>query len=73
VQERVTQCTALAIRDTLVRFERLPLVVRLADMPPQLAGAPIRVAIGDVDLFDCSVECRFAGLAEPAESSPPPT
>ncbi|HTL75661.1 MAG TPA: RNB domain-containing ribonuclease [Casimicrobiaceae bacterium] len=73
VQERVTQCTALAIRDTLVRFERLPLVVRLADMPPQPAGAPIRVAIGDVDLFDCSVECRFAGLAEPAESSPPPT
>ena len=35
VQENVTETTATVIRDNLVRFDRLPLVQRLADLPPQ--------------------------------------
>ena len=52
------------IRDNLVRFDRLPLVVRLADLPP-LAGrsAPVRVAIGRIDLLAATLECRYAGPA----------
>ena len=33
LQEGVTETTATVIRENLVRFDRLPLVVRLADMP----------------------------------------
>ena len=33
LQEGVTETTATVIRDNLVRFDRLPLVVRLADLP----------------------------------------
>jgi exoribonuclease-2 len=75
LQERVTETTGSVIRDTLVRFDRLPLVVRLADRPAQAAGTPVRVGIGAVDLFECTLECRFAGLAEPAAaaSAPSPT
>ena len=64
VQEDAAQCTARVIRDTLVRFDRLPLVVRLPDMPQQPPDTPVRVAVGNVDLFDCTVECRFAGLGQ---------
>jgi exoribonuclease-2 len=63
LQEKVAQCNARVIRDTLVRFDRLPLVVRLHDMPAQPADTPVRVAIGRVDLFDSTLECRYAGLA----------
>jgi len=63
IQERATECTASVIRDTLVRFDRLPLILRLPDMP---AGAPdvrVRVAIGRIDLLEATLECRYAGAA----------
>jgi exoribonuclease-2 len=63
LQERVEECTASVIRDTLVRFDRLPLVVRLPDMPASPTDTRVRVAIGRIDLLDCTLECRYAGLA----------
>lgn len=63
LQERATECTARVIRDTLVRFDRLPIVVRLPDMPAAVPDTAVRVAIGRIDLFECSLECRYAGLA----------
>ena len=69
LQERVSQCAARVIRDTLVRFDRLPLVVRLPDMPAQPPETPVRIAIGNVDLFDCTLECRFAGLVDAPETA----
>ena len=61
LQEQVTECPASVIRDTLVRFERLPLVVRLADMPASAPETRVRVAIGRIDLLECTLECRYAG------------
>jgi len=51
------------IRETLVRFERLPLVMRLPDMPASSPDTRVRVAIGRIDLLDCTLECRYAGIA----------
>jgi exoribonuclease-2 len=62
LQERASQCMASVIRETLVRFERLPLVIRLPDMPASAPDTPVRVAIGRIDLLDCTLECRYAGL-----------
>jgi len=61
MQERVTECAATVIRENLVRFDALPLVVRLADMPVSAPGAGIRVAIARIDLLDVTLECRYAG------------
>src|SRR6478672_2806979 len=61
LQENVTECAATIIRDNLVRFDSLPLVVRLPDLPAGAAGAAVRVAIGRMDLLDATLECRYAG------------
>ena len=63
LQEDIHECTASIIRDTLVRFEALPLVLRLPDMPAGQPDARVRVAIGRIDLLEATLECRYAGAA----------
>jgi len=62
LQEEVTETTASVIRENLVRFDHLPLIQRLADLPPQPPDTPVRVAIGRIDLLNATLECRFAGV-----------
>jgi exoribonuclease-2 len=62
LQERVIEAPARVMRDTLVRFERLPLVVRLPDLPPLAPDTPVRVVVGAIDLLAETLECRYAGL-----------
>jgi exoribonuclease-2 len=66
LQDNVTETTANVIRDNLVRFERLPLVIRLADLPVLAPDTRVRVAIVRVDLLAATLECRYAGTVEPA-------
>ena len=61
LQEAVTECTATVMRENLVRFDALPLIVRLPDMPGSAPETRVRVAIGRVDLLDVTFECRYAG------------
>jgi exoribonuclease-2 len=64
LQENVTETTATVIRENLVRFDRLPLVQRLADLPPQAPGTVARIGIGRVDLLHGTLECRNLGTVE---------
>ncbi len=61
LQEGVTETTATVIREGVVRFDHLPLVVRLPEMPVQAPEARVRVAIGRIDLIAATLECRYAG------------
>jgi len=63
LQEGVTETGAAVIREQLVRLDRLPLVLRLPDLPKLPSDAPIRVAVGRIDLLSATLECRYAGLA----------
>jgi exoribonuclease-2 len=63
LQEAITEIPARVIRDNLVRFERVPLVHRLADLPPSPPDTPVTVAITRVDLLGAVLECRVAGAA----------
>ena len=63
LQERAVEMTATVLRESLVRFDRLPLVVRLPDLPAQAPESRVRVAIGRIDLLLATLECRFAGQA----------
>ncbi len=69
LQEGVTETTASVIRENLVRFDRLPLVVRLPDMPALAADTSVRVAIGRIDLLTATFESRYVG--EVAPGGPP--
>ncbi|MBU6483995.1 MAG: RNB domain-containing ribonuclease [Betaproteobacteria bacterium] len=63
LQEGVGECTATVVRDNLVRFDRLPIVVRLPEMPAAAPDTKLRVAILRVDLLQPGMECRYAGPA----------
>lgn len=73
LQEGITECTATVIRDTLVRFDGLPLVLRLADATG-VPGSRLRVAVLRVDLLQAVIECRSLGpVAGPAAAVAPMT
>jgi exoribonuclease-2 len=61
-QEKPGEATASIVRDNLVRFDALPLYVRVADLPAG-AGPRVRLAVGTVDLLAATVEVRYAGVA----------
>lgn len=63
LQEGVTQTTATVLRDNLVRFDALPLVTRVADLPALPVDARVRLAIERVDLLAATFEAHYAGLA----------
>jgi exoribonuclease-2 len=63
LQEGVTEVAAGVIRENLVRFARLPIVMRIADMPFLPPDTPVRIAIGRIDLLAATLECRYAGPA----------
>jgi exoribonuclease-2 len=66
LQEGVSETTARVMRENLVRFEQLPLMTRVADLPPQPPDTTVRIAIGRIDLLAATFECRFAGRLEAA-------
>jgi exoribonuclease II len=63
IQEGRTEADASVVRDNLVRFDALPLYVRVPDLPTLAPGARVRVALGRIDLLAATLESRFAGQA----------
>ncbi len=61
VQERIESAPATVLREELVRIEGLPLVCRTIGLPPSSPGDRVRVAFGEVDLWEPAVLCRYAG------------
>ena len=58
-QENITKLTAHVIRENLVRFDRLPMVQRIHDMPNQPAGMQVILSVVEVDLFEPALHMRF--------------
>jgi exoribonuclease-2 len=64
-QEKVTEVQALVLRENLVRFERLPLVVRVPSLPELEPGARVRLAIEALDFIERRVDCMWRGQISP--------
>ena len=60
-QEGIDASPATVVREELVRIEGLPLVCRALGLPPLGPGERVRVAFGEVDLWEANVTCRYAG------------
>jgi exoribonuclease-2 len=63
IQEKVSETTATVIRENLVRFDALPLVLRVADLPSLASETRVRLLIGRIDLLEATLEARYGGLA----------
>ncbi len=58
-QEGIEKLTARVIRENLVRFDRLPIVQRVNDMPSQAPGMQVILAVAEIDLFEPALHLRF--------------
>jgi exoribonuclease-2 len=63
LQEGVQVARAEVLRDNLVKFERLPLYVKVASLPALPPGSRVEIAITAVDLVDAELHCRFERVA----------
>jgi len=63
IQENVSEATATVLRENLVRFDALPLVLRVADLPALAPDNRVRLIIGRIDLLQATLEARYAGPA----------
>ncbi len=70
-QEGIEKLTARVIRENLVRFDRLPIVQRIADMPNQAPGVQVVLAVAEVDLFEPALHLRYVeSVAAAADATP---
>ncbi|MBE0612388.1 MAG: RNB domain-containing ribonuclease [Burkholderiales bacterium] len=64
LQERVTLSKAQVLRDNLVKFEGIPLYVRVPSLPDLEVGSRVLLEIEGIDLFDNAVKARYKGPVE---------
>ena len=58
-QEAISEVTATVIKENLVRFDTLPLVVRVPSLPETPAGTQVTLGLSEIDLLEMSVVCQF--------------
>jgi exoribonuclease II len=67
-QQSETTPSARVLRESLVRFERLPLVLRVPSLPTLDRGTRVRLSIEKIDLLDAECNARYLELL-PVEGS----
>jgi exoribonuclease-2 len=61
-QEGVTECVAQVLKENIVRFETIPLVMKATGMPTLERGARVRLAISAIDLLAAEAQATFVEL-----------
>ncbi|WP_159991278.1 ribonuclease catalytic domain-containing protein [Pelistega ratti] len=61
-QNHIQRTTATVIRDTIIRFDHLPLTTSLLDLPELEKGTPIEIDILGIDLYQLTVSCRLVAI-----------
>ncbi|MCC7483749.1 MAG: RNB domain-containing ribonuclease [Burkholderiales bacterium] len=69
-QEGVETAPATVMRESLVRLDDIPLVLRVPSLPALEPGVAVRIAISRVDLIDLTAHGEFAGVRNQAEAAP---
>jgi exoribonuclease-2 len=58
-QEGRTTLTATVIRENLLRFDELPLVLRVPSLPDLPADAVVELAISEIDMLELTLHCEY--------------
>lgn len=72
-QEKIETLDASVLRESLIRVETLPLVLRVPSLPQLDAGARVRVRINRIDYLELECACKYeATLDSPAAAGATP-
>jgi exoribonuclease-2 len=59
IQENAQTVAATVIRESLARFDELPLIVRVPSLPPLDPGSRVELAVAGIDLLELALHCEF--------------
>src|SRR6185295_5103519 len=59
VQENAQSVTATVIRESLARFDELPLVARVPSLPALAPGTRVELAVSGMDFLELTLHCEF--------------
>jgi exoribonuclease-2 len=71
-QENAKTADAVVLKDEVLRLVEIPLIVRLAGMPPVARGAQVKLDIVRWDELDLTLEARLLEVAAPAAGDAAP-
>jgi exoribonuclease II len=69
-QENVQTATATVIRESLARFDDLPLVARVPSLPALAPGTRVELAVSALDLLELTFHCEFRRQLDPEAAAP---
>ncbi len=69
LQEERRTVAATVVRESLARFDELPLVARVPSLPALEPGSRVELAVADVDLLELTLRCEFRRQLTP-EAAP---
>jgi len=69
IQENAAAVTATVIRESLARFDELPLVARVPSLPPLDAGSRVELAVIGIDLLELALQCEFRRRLAPEDAA----
>jgi exoribonuclease-2 len=61
-QEGATQATAQVLKENIVRFDTIPLVIKASGMPTLERGTHVRLAVSEIDLLAAEAKVSFVEL-----------
>ncbi|MGQ5522624.1 ribonuclease catalytic domain-containing protein [Chitinimonas sp. PSY-7] len=64
-QEGINDIGATVIKENLVRFDGLPLMLKIAGLPDLARGTPVKLQLIRTDYLDLALECRLLEAGEP--------
>ena len=64
-QENVTEATAQVLKENIVRFDRIPLVIKANGMPTLNRGDRVKLAVSAIDLLAAEASIQFVELLPP--------
>lgn len=64
LQENIHIADAVVIKENLVKFDRLPLTIRVPSLPDLAPGTAVTLEISQIDLIERSLNATFRGKSE---------